>query len=45
MAKVRMYGLNNGRYLAERTSNRREEIRFRKKLSVKNGSKPKKGMG
>ena len=46
--KVRMYGINNGKFLAEHTSNRREEMRYRKKMSQKRGGKatePKKGNG
>ena len=48
MAKVRMYGINNGKYLNEHTSNRREELRFRKKMAKKQVSKAtgqKKGNG
>lgn len=45
MAKVRMYGINNNKFQAEHTSNRREEMRFRKKLSGNKATKPKKGTG
>ncbi len=36
MAKVRMYGINN-RTIAANTSNRKEDMRFRKKQSRKGG--------